>query len=127
MTSSAVIMPRSPWPASAAWTKKAGVPVEAKVAAILRPIWPLLPTPLTTTRPLAARSTSTVRAKGSARPSSRAAARAVRPACSVASVRCAEASAPAARPATNSAAASRFPDVETATFVPSVRSSAKTI
>jgi len=38
MTSPAVIMPRSPWPASAAWTKNAGVPVEAKVAAILRPM-----------------------------------------------------------------------------------------
>jgi hypothetical protein len=36
MTSSDVIMPRSPWLASAAWTKKAGVPVEARVAAILR-------------------------------------------------------------------------------------------
>ena len=47
MTSSAVIMPRSPWLASAAWTKKAGVPVEAKVAAILRPIWPDLPSPVT--------------------------------------------------------------------------------
>ena len=30
MTSSGVIMPRSPWLASAACTKKAGVPVEAK-------------------------------------------------------------------------------------------------
>jgi hypothetical protein len=46
-------MPRSPWLASAAWTKKAGVPVEAKVAAILRPIWPDLPSPVTISRPLA--------------------------------------------------------------------------
>ena len=36
MTSSGVIMPRSPWLASLGCTKKAGVPVEAKVAAILR-------------------------------------------------------------------------------------------
>ena len=30
----------------------AGVPVEASVAAILRPTWPLLPMPMTTTRPV---------------------------------------------------------------------------
>ena len=48
-------MPRSPWLASAAWTKNAGVPVEAKVAAILRPIWPDLPSPVTISRPLALR------------------------------------------------------------------------
>ena len=36
ITSSGVIMPRSPWLASPGCTKKAGVPVEAKVAAILR-------------------------------------------------------------------------------------------
>jgi hypothetical protein len=35
--SSGVTMPRSPWLASAGWTKKAGVPVEASVAATLRP------------------------------------------------------------------------------------------
>ena len=29
----------------------AGVPVDASVAAILRPTWPLLPMPMTTTRP----------------------------------------------------------------------------
>ena len=34
MTSFRPTMPRSPWPASAGWTKKAGVPVEARVAAI---------------------------------------------------------------------------------------------
>ena len=51
--SSPVTMPRSPWLASAGCTKKAGVPVDAKVAAILRPTWPLLPMPMTTTRPRA--------------------------------------------------------------------------
>ena len=49
-----VIMPRSPWLASAGWTNSAGVPVEASVAAILRATWPLLPMPVTTTRPLTA-------------------------------------------------------------------------
>ena len=33
----------------------AGVPVEASVAAILRPMWPLLPMPITTTRPRTSR------------------------------------------------------------------------
>ena len=47
-------MPRSPWLASAACTKKAGVPVEASVAAILRATWPDLPMPVTITRPRAA-------------------------------------------------------------------------
>ena len=42
-------MPRSPWLISAGWTKKALVPVEARVAAILPPIWPDLPMPVTTT------------------------------------------------------------------------------
>ena len=46
-----VTMPRSPWLASAGCTNIAGVPVEASVAAILRPTWPLLPMPITTTRP----------------------------------------------------------------------------
>ena len=45
-------MPRSPWLASPGCTKNAGVPVEARVAAILRPMCPDLPMPLTTTRPL---------------------------------------------------------------------------
>ena len=67
MTSSAVIMPRSPWLASAAWTKKAGVPVEAKVAAILRPIWPDLPSPVTISRPLAFRIRSAAATKGARR------------------------------------------------------------
>jgi len=39
--------------ASFTWMhKKAGVPVEASVAAILLPIWPDLPMPVTTTRPV---------------------------------------------------------------------------
>ena len=46
-------MPRSPWLASAGCTKYAGVPVLASVEAILRAMWPDLPMPLTTTRPLA--------------------------------------------------------------------------
>src|SRR5262249_23044519 len=53
MTSSGVIMPRSPWLASLGCTKKAGVPVEAKVAAILRPTCPDLPMPVTISRPRA--------------------------------------------------------------------------
>src|ERR1700679_93510 len=60
-------MPRSPWPASAACTKKAGVPVEANVAAILRAIWPDLPSPVTMTRPLACRIRSVARAKAAPR------------------------------------------------------------
>ena len=43
----AVIMPRSPWLASAGCRKNAGVPVLASVAAILAPIWPDLPMPVT--------------------------------------------------------------------------------
>ena len=50
-----VIMPMSPWLASAGCRKKAGVPVLASVAAILRPTCPDLPMPVTTTRPLQAR------------------------------------------------------------------------
>ena len=53
-TSPFCTMPRSPWLASVAWTKNAGRPVEAKVAAILRPTWPDLPRPVTITRPGAA-------------------------------------------------------------------------
>ncbi len=63
MASPGTIMPRSPCEASAGWTKIAGVPVEAKVAAILRPTWPDLPMPLTTTRPLQAESRSTASVK----------------------------------------------------------------
>ena len=60
-------MPRSPWLASLGCTKKAGVPVEAKVAAILRPTWPDLPMPVTISRPRAAEIRSTAAMK--ARPS----------------------------------------------------------
>jgi hypothetical protein len=58
-TSCAVTMPRSPWLASAGCTKSAGVPVLARVAAILRPTCPLLPMPITTTRPWQASTAST--------------------------------------------------------------------
>ena len=56
--SSLVIMPMSPWLASAGWTKKEVVPVLARVAAILLPICPDLPMPTTTTRPLQLRISS---------------------------------------------------------------------
>ncbi len=59
ITSSSVIMPRSPWLASPGWTKCAGVPVDARVAAILRPTWPDFPMPVTITRPRASRIRST--------------------------------------------------------------------
>ena len=62
-TSPSTIMPKSPCAASAGCTKKAGVPVEASVAAILRPICPLLPMPLTTTRPSQASTASQAREK----------------------------------------------------------------
>ncbi len=61
--SSRVIMPRSPWLASPGWTKKAGVPVEASVAATLPPMWPLLPMPVTTTRPRQPSNSRQARAK----------------------------------------------------------------
>ena len=51
-TSFSVIMPRSPWLASAGCTKKAGVPVLASVAAILFAMCPDLPMPDTTMRPV---------------------------------------------------------------------------
>ena len=51
-TSRGVIMPRSPCMPSEGWTKVDGVPVEARVAVILRPINPDFPTPRTTTWPL---------------------------------------------------------------------------
>ena len=50
-----VIMPRSPWLASLGCTKKAGVPVEERVAATLSPTWPLLPMPVMMMRPWQAR------------------------------------------------------------------------
>src|SRR5829696_1564267 len=87
MTSSAVIMPRSPWLASAAWTKNAGVPVEAKVAAILRPIWPDLPSPVTISRPLAFRIRSAAATNGARRSDCNAADSAAIPPPSASSVR----------------------------------------
>jgi hypothetical protein len=80
-------MPRSPWLASAAWTKKAGVPVEAKVAAILRPIWPDLPSPVTISRPLAFRIRSAAATKGARRSDCSAAESAAIPPPSASSVR----------------------------------------
>src|ERR1700761_1724090 len=91
MMSSEVIMPRSPWLASAAWTKNAGVPVDARVAAILRATWPDLPTPLTMTRPRAARIFSTAALKKSPSVPDIAAASATMPSRSGSSVRSAEA------------------------------------
>ena len=62
-TSSLVIMPRSPWLASAGCIKKAGVPVLAKVEAILLPICPDFPIPLTTTLPWQCKMSSTALVK----------------------------------------------------------------
>ena len=92
--SSPVIMPRSPWLASLAWTNMAGVPVEASVAATLRPIWPLLPMPLTTTRPREARTTRTTSCTALPKAPSSASASCRMAVISVSSVRRAEASAP---------------------------------
>ena len=50
-TSPRMSMPKSPCPASPGCIKNEGVPVEAKVAAILRPICPDLPIPVMTRRP----------------------------------------------------------------------------
>ena len=90
--SCAVTMPRSPWLASAGCTNMAGVPVEARVAAILRPTWPLLPMPITTTRPGMASASATAWANESPK-------RALSPstaAASMSKVACARASARAA-------------------------------
>src|SRR2546423_3906487 len=84
-------MPRSPWLASLGCTKKAGVPVEAKVAAILRPAWPDLPMPVTISRPRAAWISSTAAVNDCPRPSWMADASAVMPPASASSVRTAEA------------------------------------
>ena len=46
--------------------------MEAKVAASLEPIWPLLPMPVTTTRPLMPPMISTARVNGSPNPFERA-------------------------------------------------------
>src|ERR1017187_2161078 len=56
-----ITIPRSPCRASAGCRYSAGVPVEAKVAASLRPISPLLPMPVTTTRPAQPRISSSAR------------------------------------------------------------------
>ncbi len=66
-TSPSVIMPKSPWLASAGCIKKAGVPVLARVAAILPPICPDLPIPLTTTRPWQCRISMTAASKFASR------------------------------------------------------------
>src|SRR6266571_4840884 len=60
-------MPRSPCSESTGWRNDAGVPVEVKVAAILRAMSPDFPTPLTITRPFACASSVTARAKVSPR------------------------------------------------------------
>src|SRR6185369_17617891 len=83
MTSSAPIMPRSPWLASVACTNMATEPVEARVAAILRPMCPDLPMPVQTIRPLALNRVSTAPAKEA----SSAAASCVKPSASAASTR----------------------------------------
>ena len=62
-TSWSTIMPKSPCAASAGWTKNAGVPVEAMVAAILRPMCPDLPMPVMTTLPLQCNNASAARTK----------------------------------------------------------------
>ena len=63
-TSPSAIIPTSPWLASPGCMKNAGVPVEARVEAILPPTWPDLPMPVTTTRPLAAKIAATASRKG---------------------------------------------------------------
>ena len=60
-TSPRATMPMSPWTPSAGCRKNAGVPVEASVAAILRPTRPDLPMPVTMTRAAQPWSTSTAR------------------------------------------------------------------
>ncbi len=92
MTSaSGAIMPRSPWPASAAWMKKAGVPVEARVAAILRAMCPDLPMPVTITRPGFERIRSMAATKVAPSPLCRAAESALSPPASTSRARTADA------------------------------------
>ena len=62
-TSSSCTTPRSPWTASAGCRKNAGVPVLARVAAILRLMIPDLPMPVTMTRPAQASSRRTAASK----------------------------------------------------------------
>ena len=54
--------------ASAGCRKSEGVPVEARVAEIFWPMRPLLPIPVTTTRPAQPARRSTARSKRSSRP-----------------------------------------------------------
>ena len=74
-----VIMPRSPWLASLGCTKKAGVPVEERVAATFSPTWPLLPMPVTMMRPWHERIMPIALPKLSPKPSASAAFRPLRP------------------------------------------------
>ena len=67
------------------------MPVEASVAAILRPTWPDLPMPVTMTRPRALADQLDRGDEGCPSPSRIAAASAVMPAASASSVRSAEA------------------------------------
>ena len=62
-TSPRATIPRSPWTPSAGCRKWAGVPVEASVAAILRPTCPDFPMPVTITRPAQPCRSSTARSK----------------------------------------------------------------
>ena len=64
-TSPATNIPKSPCPASPGCIKNDGVPVEANVAAIFRPICPDLPMPVMTKRPLHFKIISQARLKRS--------------------------------------------------------------
>ena len=64
-TSSGCTMPRSPWMASAACIKAAGVPVELNVETILVAMFALFPMPVTTTLPFAEKIVSTAFTKAS--------------------------------------------------------------
>src|SRR5882762_336255 len=65
-TSPRTTMPRSPCTASTGCMNRAGVPIELRVAAILRAMMPLLPMPVTTTRPRQASINWTALSKASA-------------------------------------------------------------
>ena len=65
-TSPRTTIPRSPCTASTGCINNAGVPIELRVAATLRAIIPLLPMPVTTTRPRQASIKSTARSKACA-------------------------------------------------------------
>src|SRR3974390_2176247 len=90
-------MPRSPWLASAGWTNRAGVPVDASVEAIFAPTWPDLPMPVTITRPSTFRISLTAATKPPLRPLRSAARKASMPPPSASSVRRADAIAPSGR------------------------------